>query len=381
MIWVLLISAAILGWTWVGYPVAAWLSAQLRARPVTARPRLFRGVTVIVVARDEEDYLRAKLASLRRGGIPRERLEILVVDDGSVDDTAAVAAAAGARTVVLANAGGKARALDSAARRAKHDLLIFTDARQPIEEGALASLVEPFADPSVGAVAGEISGAATGAGAIYRRLDDALRRWESASGSSVGVAGALWACRKNLYPRVPRGILLDDLYAPLMVVRAGRRVVIAPQARVVERVEATTPEVERRRRIRTLAGNFQLIARAPWLLVPFVNPLFYRFVSHKVSRLLGPLALAAATVAIGVLAARGGVYAVLAVLTALAYLAAAAGARLGLAGRLARSFVSAQGLVVLGLYHALRGSTPWRPPVAGAPRAVELGAAEVSHGL
>src|SRR5262249_56898750 len=94
------------------------------------------------------------------------------------------------------------------------DIWVSTDARQPLVEGALARLVAPLADPEVGAVGGEIAHAATGAGAIYRYLDDALRRWESASGSAVGVAGTFWACRRSLFPKLPSGILLDHLSPP-----------------------------------------------------------------------------------------------------------------------------------------------------------------------
>jgi cellulose synthase/poly-beta-1,6-N-acetylglucosamine synthase-like glycosyltransferase len=374
-------AVAVLGWTWVGWPLAAWLRARFLARPVQARPGFAPAVSVIIVARDEEKTLPAKLQSLRRGGLPAERLEILVVDDGSRDATALVAAAAGARLIALSDARGKAQALNSAVRRARHEILVFTDARQPLAEGALARLVAPLADPDVGAVGGEIENAASGAGAVYRKLDDALRRWEAASGSAIGVAGAFWACRRSLFPRLPAGILLDDLYAPLAVARRGARVVIARDARVVERAGATEPDVERRRRIRTLAGNFQLVARAPWTLVPVANPLWFSFWSHKLLRLAGPAALAAALAALAVLAPRGGIWTVFAVVAAAGLGLAAAGARAGALGRLARSFIAAQGLVVVALVHALRGTTPWRTVAAGSPRALELGSAEVSHGL
>jgi len=81
------------------------------------------------------------------------------------------------------------------------------------------------------------------------------------------------------------------------------------------------------------------------------------------------------------LAPRGGIWPLLAVATAVGLGLAAVGARAGALGRLARSFMSAQGMVVVALVHALRGTTPWRTVAAGAPRAVELGSAEVSYGL
>lgn len=370
-------GALILGWTWIGYPASLWLRAR-RPRPLrpvtTEAPR----VTVIVVARDEEDHLPAKLASLEDGGIPRDRLEVIVVDDGSSDGTLRAAAGAGARAVALVEARGKAAAINSAVKRARHEILVLTDARQPIESGGLARLVAPFADPNVGAVGGQIVGAAQGVGGMYRRLDDKLRSWEACTGSAVGLAGALWACRRSHFPVLPTGLVLDDLYAPLVIARRGLRVVVAPDAHVIERVEATTPAVERRRRIRTLAGNFQLLARAPWLLVPGKNRLWWRFVSHKLLRLLGPVALAAVLVALVALAPQSLGWALLALAAAGGLALAALGHRAGPLGRIARGFVEAQLLVVIAAAHAVRGTTPWRP--AHEPRPLDV-SAEVSHGL
>jgi hypothetical protein len=372
-------GAAVLAWTWAGYPLLARELARLRPRalrPRAGRPPL---VTVVVVARDEAPCLGAKLDSVRAGGVPAERLEIIVVDDASRDATSQVARVSGARAVTLAAPRGKAVALNSAVKRARGDVLVLTDARQPLEPGALARLLEPFADPEVGAVAGAIVGAADGPGAIYRRLDDALRRWEAAAASTVGVAGALWACRRALYPTLPPGLILDDLYAPLQVARTGARVVLAPDARVIERPEATAPTAERRRRVRTLAGNFELLARAPALLAPTYG-LWWRFVSHKVLRLLGPLASVAVLGGAAGLAPRGGLYAAPALLATTGLALAVLGGRAGVAGRLARAFAEAQLLVVLAAAHALRGTTPWRPATDGL-QAVVAGGAEVSHGL
>jgi hypothetical protein len=137
----------------------------------------------------------------------------------------------------------------------------------------------------------------------------------------------------------------------MAIIRGGHRVVIAPDARALERPQALRPDAERRRRIRTLAGNWQLLARAPWLLIPFVNPAWFRFVSHKVLRLVGPLALVIVAWAEPGLALAGAGLAVL-------------GRRARLPGRLARAFLEAQLLVALSLLAATRSrgraSRLWR---------------------
>src|SRR5262249_21356097 len=153
----------------------------------------------LIAARDEQAVIGAKLDSVLAQRWPPSRLEVLVIDDGSSDDTAAVVeqrrthATRGAviRLVRMERSGGKALALNRGAAEATGEVLVLTDARQPLCEGALAALVATLGDSSVGAVSGELELPGEGGGlALYRRLDDQLRRWEAATGSTVGVTGA-----------------------------------------------------------------------------------------------------------------------------------------------------------------------------------------------
>lgn len=303
-------SLALLAMTYAGYPLAMLALARLRARPWPgvepdrAASCSSTTVSVIIPARDEEAVLARKLESVLAQPWPRDRLEVIVVDDGSRDGTDEQVRrfeARGVRLVSLPRAAGKAVAINAGVAASVGEVVVLTDARQPLEPGALPWLVAPLVGATtVGAVSGELAldgGAAArshdeGLGA-YRHMDDALRRAEAASGSAVGVTGALWALRRALFVPLPRGLLLDDLYLSLWVARRGRRVVVAPRARVRD-VASPSPAHELRRRIRTLAGNFQLLRVAPWLLSPRDNPLFLRLLGHKLLRLIAPLALVAA---------------------------------------------------------------------------------------
>jgi len=376
------LSAGILFWTWVGYPAAALALARLRRRTVVEGPAA--AATVVIVARDEEAHLAEKLRSLRWGGLAE--VEVIVVDDGSEDGTARVAREHGAMVIRLEHGGGKAAALNAGVAAATHELVVLTDARQPLAPRALERLLSPFADPSVGAVSGELEGLSGVAGA-YRRFDDALRRAEGAAASTIGVTGALWAIRRGLFPRLPEGLILDDVYAPMYVVCAGFRVVVAREARAIERGSAYTSEQERRRRIRTLAGNLQLVVRAPWLVAPVTNPLFWRFWSHKLLRLFGPAALVALTFALLRLAPRGGAWALLAAGEAAVLTMALFGPQLGRLGSLARAFLDVQVQIVQAWGWALAGGRrelwrrrPLRPTRPHSPD-TSLTPAEVSHGL
>jgi cellulose synthase/poly-beta-1,6-N-acetylglucosamine synthase-like glycosyltransferase len=249
------------------------------------------------------------------------------VSDGSSDGTASTVKRFGNRVVLVEIApSGKAVALNAGVARATGDVLVFTDARQTFAADALAALTAPFADPAVGGVSGElILGAETAAGrrgridrrragprewrdherrvsdrrgassvgdgvGFYWKYEKRLRSMESRIGSMLGATGAIYALRRSLWRPLPAGTILDDVLAPMRAVLAGCRVVFEPRARAFD---YTSPDAraETRRKIRTLAGNVQILWFEPRLLVPVANPVWLQYMSHKVGRLLVPYAL------------------------------------------------------------------------------------------
>jgi biofilm PGA synthesis N-glycosyltransferase PgaC len=181
-------------------------------------------------------------------------------------------------------------------RHATGEIVVFLDAWQHVEPDAIAELISCLADLSVGAVSGEllldsVSGAPAPDGlGIYWKIEKAVRKLESASGSVVGVTGAIYAIRRELYEEIPPGTILDDVFVPMRVVKAGKRVVFQPSAIARDRLFSQKGK-EFSRKVRTLTGNYQLLRLEPWLLSP-ENPLLFRFVCHKLLRLVVPLFLA-----------------------------------------------------------------------------------------
>lgn len=137
--------------------------------------------------------------------------------------------------------------------------------------------------------------------------------------------GAIYALRRALWQPLPAETLLDDVLAPMRAVLAGWRVVFEEEATAYDRT-APDAATEARRKRRTLAGNYQILAQEPRLLVPVLNPVWLQYMSHKVGRLLVPWALVAAFVASAALAASWWVYAVAFVLQAAFYGLAVVGA-------------------------------------------------------
>ena len=302
---IVIIGVLLVGYTYLGYPVVCYLRARISPRRIVRRPSDDSArpmVSIIVAAYREALTIADKLATLAAQTYPPELIEVIVVCDGSDDDTEAKAWAAGAQYLpgrldvfALATRRGKPAALNLAVSRARGEILVFTDARQRLSTNAVEELVADLGDPDVGAVGGQLVLEGDAPISAYWKYESQLRAWEGQHGSTVGVSGALYAMRRALYVPIPEETLLDDLLVPARVRLCDKRVAYQPNARAFDRVAPTGREFSRK--ARTLAGNFQLMLIEPKLFLPWRNPAFFDFVSHKLLRLLVPFLLLAAFVA------------------------------------------------------------------------------------
>jgi len=280
-------AVALSFYSFLGYPLLMWLVSHLRGKAVNKRS--FRPtISVVMAVRNGGASLTAKLKNLRELSYPKELMEYVVASDGSIDETERIITSAEGVKAVVCPAVGKGEALNRAVAAARGEIVVLTDVRQEIEPEAISELAANFADQSVGCVSGELmfrSAQEGGGVSAYWRFEKAIRKWESASGSVMGATGALYAVRRRLIPQVPPGTILDDVYIPLEVIRQNGRVVFEPKARAWDEV-AHAPRKEFDRKVRTLAGNFQLLERCPAVLVD--RRICFRFVSHKLMRLMVP---------------------------------------------------------------------------------------------
>jgi biofilm PGA synthesis N-glycosyltransferase PgaC len=378
MVLVFWLSCAVVAYVYAGYPllIATW--ARLRPRPLqiqggpkgpplrtTALPHspagTRPGVSIVIAARNEARRLPDRLANLFQQDYPSDRVQIIVVSDGSTDDTMCRLAAYPHVDAIAVPAGGKALALNAGVERARFDILVFADARQTFASDALLELTRPFGDPRVGAVTGELvldsesgrrtatadrrfvdlshgfdrrtgtdrrvangSTIADGVG-LYWRFEKQLRRLESAVASTLGATGAIYAMRRSLWKPLPADTILDDVLAPMRTVLAGYRIVCNPRAQAFDRTSRDA-QAESRRKVRTLAGNYQILWLEPRLLLPWRNRVWVQYLSHKVGRLIVPYALLMLYVASIMLADRSPFYAAVLAGQCLFYLLAGYGA-------------------------------------------------------
>lgn len=276
------------------YPLMLAWYARRRGRPVRKMP-LSPSISIIVAVYNGEAFLAEKLKSILALQYPRDRTEVIVVSDGSTDQTVRIAEsfAPDGVTLIQLPRGGKPAALNAAIRAARGEILVLTDVRQILAPDSVALLMESFADASVGVVSGELIVRKGGSEqessiGLYWKLEVWIRNQLSAIDSMFGASGSLYAIRRDLAVPIPVDLLLDDVYLPLAAFFRGYRLVMDSRARAYD--DPTALDTEFQRKVRTLAGNYQILLAYPALLGR-ANRMWVHFMSYKLGRLLLPWSL------------------------------------------------------------------------------------------
>ena len=264
------------------------LRGVARVRSRTAAP----SVAICVCAYNEESCIEAKMANLLDLRAQFGALDILVYVDGSGDSTAELLApfADRATLIISPRRHGKTHGMNLLVAQSTADIIVFTDANVTVDPPAIAALVRAFDEPKVGCVCGHLvytNGQETATaqiGSLYWRLEEQVKRSESALGAVMGADGSLFAIRRDLHEPVPE-TLIDDMFVSLSILCAGYRVVRAPDALAYE-ASVTVPAEEFRRKIRIACQAFNVhrvlwprLRRLPTLIV-------YMYLSHKLLRWL-----------------------------------------------------------------------------------------------
>jgi cellulose synthase/poly-beta-1,6-N-acetylglucosamine synthase-like glycosyltransferase len=264
-----------------------------RAMPTAALPP----ISLIVPAYNEAASLPTTLENLRRLDYPTDKLEVVIVSDGSTDLTNAILQAADdpwIQAVLLPTRGGKPNAVNAGIARARHDLLVLSDASTLFAPDALLRLVRHFADPAVGVVCGALDfqgndGYRQTEG-VYWRYEGMLRLMEARLGATLTASGAIYALRRAAYVPLPPDALIEDFLVPMNARRLGYRVLYDPESRAVD-TPASSVEGEFTRRVRLAAGSFRALGTL--FRIPFHFYTLLAFLSHKVLRWVLPFLLIA----------------------------------------------------------------------------------------
>lgn len=289
------VAAGVIVYTLFGYPLV--LACSRRRAPVVRKdPTFQRSVSVLIPVNNGAQFIRSKLASVLALAYPKELLEVIVISDGSTDETDAIVqqfASQHVRLLRVESRSGKTNALNLGLSVATGEIVFFTDVRQHFQPDALAHLVANFADPTVGAVSGELrllpgeSGEQADMNA-YWRYELWARSRHSQIDSLFNTTGSIYAIRRALTAPLPPDTIADDAFQPFRAFFANYRVILDSEAVAYD--YPAIPGTEFRRRLRTLAGLWQVWWRTPELFTSR-NRMRFHFLSHKFTRLLLPWAV------------------------------------------------------------------------------------------
>lgn len=292
------ISAATVLYVYAGYPLLLVIVSKLRSWPVM-KAEYFPSVSVVITAYNEERDLARKLENTLSLDYNKNLLEVIVASDCSNDLTDEIARSFGSRGVRLCRQQqrlGKTAAQNLAVEKALGEFILFSDATTLYQPDVLKVMMQSFADPSVGCVAGRLiyvnpSKSSTGQGArSYWGYESFLKRHESRISSLIGASGCLYAVRRSAYVPMYNEACSDFLIATKMV-EQGLRAVYEPDAVCFEETNQL-PRRELRMRVRIITQTFTDLWRHRAMMNPFRSGFFaFQLISHKVMRYLVPFFL------------------------------------------------------------------------------------------
>jgi len=283
---------AVFLYAYFGYPLLLRLLIRLRRPRPLAAGDIQPSVTMVVAAWNEERVIAEKTENTLALDYPSDRLDLIVVSDGSTDHTDEIVESYAQRTGrvrLLHTAGrqGKSVALNTGVPAARGEIVVLTDANAIFRQDAIARLVRAFSDPRVGAVSGELryhreTGIGEGEG-VYWRYEQAVKRCESALHSLLGANGSIYAIRKSLFrPVHPRDV--NDFRIPYEVLLEGYWVVLEPEAVSFEHT-AGGLWAEYRRKVRIMARAIPMMLALVWPTLARRRLLaLWQLVSHKIMR-------------------------------------------------------------------------------------------------
>lgn len=363
-------AAIALLYTFVGYPVlmrtlARCLNRQPHSKPCPSEP--VHSASIIIAAHNESKNIQGRISNLIESDLIGTMWEIIVVSDGSTDDTAEKARTTNhpnVHVLEFKKKQGKATCINAGVAAAKHEILIFTDARQRFAKDTITELLNSFSDPEVAGAGGELHIASSKPGALselgtYWKLERQIRGYESQLWSTIGCSGAVYAIRSEEFSAIPHDTILDDIIIPMQATRNGGRILFNKAARAFD-PQPFNSDRERLRKQRTLGGNFQLLFRYHQWLTPWGHPLWWQLISHKHLRIFSPILLLACAISNITLLGSHSIYLVTGTLQFAVY----ATGLLGLCPKLSKlrpfsytvAFLFLNAMVVSGFYYYLKYS-------------------------
>ncbi len=292
---------ALVLFTYIGYPISLLILRKLGFGIPKAKSSHgeMPTMTFVVAAYNEASCIQQKIENTLQLSYEKDKLQIVVVTDGSNDKTPSLVAAYEAVTLFhQSERQGKVAAINRIMPYLDSEVIVLSDANTVLNSDALESIGAAYLGANVGAVSGEKvvlsseSDDATAGEGIYWKYESMVKKWDSELNTMVGCAGELMSFRKRLYQPIEEDTYIEDFVMSMRIAAKGYRVVYCPEAKAYELPSASI-EDEMKRKIRIAAGGLQAIWRLKSILNPFRHKwLSYQYIGHRVLRWsLTPLSL------------------------------------------------------------------------------------------
>ena len=295
MIYMLIFFIVSISYTFFGYPLLLKILSKKYKDNIRPSFKYTQPITVLLVVCNEEINISNKINNIFNFEYSKEKIKLIIVDDASDDNTVSIIESYNdSRITIIKNnmRSGKAYGINEGMKK-DTDLVMLVDARQVINTTAMKDLASWFCPGNkVGAVSGEVkfrgheSGFESGMDA-YQRYEKYIRKNESSISGVPGVSGAIYMLRKKLFEPIENDTVLDDVLIPMNVAKQGYWVGYDDRA-IAWDIPSHDMAREKQRKTRTLKGNYQLLFRHLDWCVPGMHPLWFQYLSHKVSRLTAP---------------------------------------------------------------------------------------------
>jgi glycosyltransferase involved in cell wall biosynthesis len=289
------IAAGLTFWTYFGYMFFLRFLGAVSPKAVSKDDEFIPRISIIITAYNEEHRIASKLDNTLELDYPADKMEIIVVSDGSTDRTDEIVgsyADKGVKLLRIPERRGKHHGQGQGVRRARNELIVLTDATTFLFPESVKKMMANFADESIGCISGmdymkDPNSSGSGEG-LYVKYEMLLRKLESAAGSLVGVSGCFFAIRKQISEGWIDN-MSSDFYLPTFARMKGYRTVLEEQAQCYYEILGD-PAREFGRKVRTVVHGLEVFFRFKNILNPFRFGMYaLQMLSHKLSRWLVPI--------------------------------------------------------------------------------------------
>lgn len=291
---IFLLSVCLLFYIFIGYPIMIIIISKVLKTP-HKKETYFPNVTLLIPAFNEEEVIQQKIENTLSLNYPSDKLEIIVCDDASIDNTNAIVKSFESKGVILSDIkvrSGKVGGINRALSIATGEIFVISDADIILEADSLNELIYNFYDEKVGCVVAQTkmitrNSGESKSGGFYWKYEALIRESESQLHSTVAATGHLMGIRKKILQKIPDSIILDDFYLCTLTMQQGYRVISEPKAIAWER-PTTSMKDESNRRKRLTAGRYQILFMWKTFLSKLSGLQKIQVISHKFLRLAIP---------------------------------------------------------------------------------------------